>query len=231
MDEALNINKDSLQDLLSRRKHHFKSFATVIETSLCFISFIVSLFLSNISECSFPVKIAVGILSLSYLVLAAMNIYGSNYSADAFFRDICSTADNDHSFSILVFKDTSGTYPASCIYGYDKRWKCWLFPYIRTNTKNDLESVKNYVSSVFKLKDFAIERTEKQDFTKRSVSANLTKTYHHTFYLISFDASGQKQTFKANNEKYRWLTMQEIKSDKKAMERNFDNIEYVEKTF
>lgn len=231
MDEAIKISKDSLQDLLSRRKNHIKSFATVIETSLCFISFIVSLFLSNISDCSLPVKIAVGILSLSYLVLAAMNIYGSNYSADAFFRDICSAADNDHCFSILVFKDISGTYPASYIYGYDKRWKSWLFPYVHTNTRNDLESVKNYVSSVFKLKNFSMERIEKQDFTKRSVSANLTKTYHHTFYLISFDASCQKKTFKANGEKYRWLTMQEIKSDKKAMERNFDNIEYVEKTF
>lgn len=231
MDEKLNISKDSLQDLLSRRKHHIKSFATVIETSLCFISFIVSLFLSNISDCSAPVKIAVGILSLSYLALAAMNIYGSNYSADAFFRDICSAAGDDHCFSILVFKDTSGAHPASHIYEYDSRWKCWLFPYVRTNTKDDLESVRSYVSSVFKLSDFTIERIEKQDFTKRSVSANLTKTYHHTFYLIAFDASSQKQTFKANHEKYRWLTTQEIKSDKKAMERNFDNIEYVEKTF
>lgn len=70
--------------------------------------------------------------------------------------------------------------------------------------------------------------------TKHSVSANLQKTYHHTFYSVCFDAkkySKGKRAFKLNQQKYKWFTIPEMKADRNIIRRNKDNVEYIEKTF
>lgn len=228
----LNIEEWKLKDLIFRRKKHIKSFSSLIENILCIIGFIASILLSNVITAPLYVKIGVGICGIIYLIAFSLNLYGSNYSVEAFYNDICSVAENEHRFSLILLKDTSKLFPEQYALCYDKRWKCWLFPYFRT-TENNKKSVENHLSNIG-IKDFNIEKITEQDFTKYSVSANMSKTYHHTFYLVSFDASktlANKRTFKIDREKYRWYSTKEMKENKKMYERNSENIVYVEKTF
>lgn len=228
----LNIEEWKLKDLIFRRKKHIKSFSSLIENILCVIGFITSILLSNIMTAPLYVKIGIGIIGAIYLITFSFNLYGSNYSAEAFFNDICSVAENKHNFSLILLKDNSGTFPEQYILRYDKRWKCWLFPYFRTS-ENDKKSVENHLFNIG-IKDFNIEKIKEQDFTKYSVSANLSKTYHHTFYLVSFDASktfANNRAFKIIREKYRWYSTKEMKENKKMYKRNSENIIYVEKNF
>lgn len=228
----LNIEEWKLKDLIFRRKKHIKSFSSLIENILCVIGFITSILLSNIMTAPLYVKIGIGIIGVIYLIAFSFNLYGSNYSVEAFFNDICSVAENKHNFSLILLKDNSGTFPEQYILRYDKRWKCWLFPYFRTS-ENDKKSVENHLFNIG-IKDFNIEKIKEQDFTKYSVSANLSKTYHHTFYLVSFDASktfANNRAFKIIREKYRWYSTKEMKENKKMYKRNSENIIYVEKNF
>lgn len=228
----LQIEEQKLQDLLYSRKKHIKSKSSFVEIIICLAGFLVSLFLSDFQHLPLYSKIGLIAASVIYLAAFCLSLYGTNYSVEAFYKDICDVAEKDHSFSLLVLRDSSGLFPSQYALRYDRRWRCWLFPYIRTRG-NDMESVKEYVSGMG-IQDFKIERTAEQDFTKRSVSANMSKTYHHTFYLVSFDASktsARKRTFRANREKFRWYSTNEMKADRRMNERNSENIVYVEKTF
>lgn len=230
----LKIKEDKLKDLLFRRKKHIKTNYSLIEVLLCFISFLISLFLSDIFNAPLKIKIGVGIAFIVYLILFSFSLYGSNYSVEAFYKDICSVAEKEHNFSLLLLRDTSGTFPVSYILRYEPRWKCWLFPFIRTNIENDKQSVIDYIKSVFKIENVDIKKITEQDFTKYSASANLQKTYHHTFYLIEFNALQSiafKKKFSESGDKYQWFTISQMKENKRIIERNYENIKYVEETF
>ena len=143
------------------------------------------------------------------------------------------SAENEHNFSLLLLTDSSGLYPENLLLAYEKRWKCYLFPFLRTNINDDEKSVKNYVANFLGIKEFSIKKISEENFTKHSVSANLQKTYHHTFYSVCFDAkkySKGKRAFKLNRQKYKWFTIPEMKADKNIIRRNKDNVEYIEKT-
>ena len=230
----LKIKEENLKDLLFRRKKHIKTHFPVFETISCILSFVVTILLSDFENASFGVKVLVVLACIAYVVACIISFYGSNYSVDAFYKDICSVAEKEHNFSLLLLRDTSETFPVSYLLRKDTRWKCWLFPYIRTNAENDKQSVIDYVKSVFKIKNVDIKKITEQDFTKYSVSANLQKTYHHTFYLIEFNAllsPACKKKFSAGGNKYKWFTISQMKENKHIIERNDENVRYIEKNF
>ena len=73
------------------------------------------------------------------------------------------------------------------------------------------------------------------DFTKVSVSANLTKTYHHTFYPVEIDAlqtalNTDKKVI-INGKKFKWFSIEEMKADENIYGKNKENIIYVEENF
>ena len=228
------IDENNLKDMLFRRKKHIKTNLSVWETLICLASFILLTFLSDVFNADLKIKIGVGIAGAIYFIAFACSLYGANYSVDAFYEDICSVAENEHNFSLLLLIDSSGLYPENLLLAYEKRWKCYLFPFLRTNINDDEKSVKNYVANFLGIKEFSIKKISEENFTKHSVSANLQKTYHHTFYSVCFDAkkySKGKRAFKLNRQKYKWFTIPEMKADKNIIRRNKDNVEYIEKTF
>lgn len=230
----LKIREEKLQDLLFRRRKHIKTRIPILETVAFVASLSITLLLSDFPNASAKVKVLVSVLSIVYTAAYILTLYGSNYSLDAFFQDICSVAEKERSFSLILLRDTSDLFPASYLLRYDRRWKCWLFPYVRTSSGNDSLSVSDYIKSVFKIHDFEIKKTAEQDFTKHSVSANMQKTYHHTFYLIGVDSAktaADRKSFSIGGEKYRWLTVPQMKASKRIAGRNSDVIRYVEETF
>ena len=212
----LRIDENNLKDMLFRRRKHIKTNVSVWETLICLASFVLSLFLSDVFNADLKIKIGVGIAGAIYFIAFACSLYGANYSVDAFFEDICSVAENENNFSLLLLTDTSGLYPENFLLNYETRWKCYLFPFLRTNLSDDEKSVKSYVINFLGIKEFSVKKIDEEDFTKHSVSANLQKTYHHTFYSVSFDAKKNlknKRTFKINRHKYKWITIPEMKAD------------------
>ncbi len=230
----LRIKEEKLQDMLIRRKKHIKTHIPILETVAFIASFLITILLSDFFNAPFRTKFAVVLLSIIYIAAYILTLYGSHYSVEKFYKDICSVSENNHDFSILLLRDVSGIFPCSYVLKFDKRWKCWLFPYIRTNKENDRQSVEDYIKSVFKIDDFKIAKVTEEDFTKYSVSANLQKTYHHTFYLIEFNAGKtilENKTFKISGAKHRWFTTLQMKENKRIALRNYDNVKYVEETF
>lgn len=143
------------------------------------------------------------------------------------FNEIISCSDN-HNFSLVVLKDERGRY----LLKWDNRWKTYLFPYSRTK-ENDKEAVFDFVRTSIGYKPLKILKTESGDFTKYSVSANMTKKYHHIFYNIAFESlsQSQKSAFKYNGVKYKWLSIDELKADKNIMAKNSETVKFVEEKF
>lgn len=134
-------------------------------------------------------------------------------------------------FSLLVLKDNSNTHKDKFLLRYDKRWKCFLFPYRKTHTENDFEYILDYLTKTLSLNNVKIVDTKIDDVEKYSVSDEIKKTYHHTFYLIEFDACNFKNTVKLNGEKYKWFSIDEMKRNKEIELKNSETVDFVERTF
>lgn len=48
-----------------------------------------------------------------------------------------------HEFSLIAVKNSDNKY----LLEYDERWKCWLFPYVRSSDSNK-ENVDNYIIKI-----------------------------------------------------------------------------------
>ena len=223
----MTIDEGKLQDLLSRRKKHIKTSRDVLEAFIALFSYIVSILLSGVLECDLRVKIAVALLGAVYAAMFVFSIYGANYSVETLFNEIVSCSDNHH-FSLVVIKNKTNCY----LLKWDKRWRTYLFPYERTK-ENDSEAIVDFVEKSIGFTVQKIVKTIETDVTKYSVSANMTKKYHHSFYLIDVSrcANFEKKAFRINGAKYRWFSIDELKADKNIMDKNSETVKFVEKNF
>lgn len=223
----MNIDEGKLQDLLHQRKQYIRTSGDVVASAIALGGYIVTIILADIGKLALWAKIVVAVMGLVYIALLVRSIYSSRYSVEAFFKDITACT-NEHNFSLLILKDSHGRF----LLKKDSRWKTYLFPYVRSK-ENDEDSVRDFAKASLNLSQISIEKKEESDFTKRSVSANMTKTYHHTFYKLSFDQNQlpQKDCFKISGTKYKWFSFDEMKANKGMMLKNSDNITFVEKKF
>lgn len=223
----MNIAEKKLQNLLNRRKKHIKSLAGLWESLVCLVGYVLSLLLSDIVHADFKVQVIVGILGIFYLIFFFASIRGTRYSVEAFFEDIVSCSDS-HNFSLLVLKDSHGRF----LLKKDSRWKTYLFPYSRTK-ENDSGAILEFLKHALGISSAKITKTKESDFTKHSVSANMTKTYHHIFYQIDFDANQlpAKNKFKVNGMVYKWFSIDDMKADKNLRLKNSETIRFVEENF
>ena len=123
----IQIEDERLMKLLESKKKHIKTKEYMLSTILSLVSFITSLSFSAFWKGSTSIKVIIGICSIIYLVVFICSIYGSNYSPEALYRDIYSTS-KIHNFSLIIIKNNRGEY----LLKYNKRWKCYLFPFIKT---------------------------------------------------------------------------------------------------
>ncbi|MCR4823602.1 MAG: hypothetical protein K5873_12100 [Treponema sp.] len=223
----MDIDEGKLQDLLHQRKRYIKSNADVIASALALGAYIVTIVLADISSVALYKKLLVFAMALVYLAILIKSIFNSRYSVEAFLKDITDCG-SQHDFSLLVLKDSHGRY----LLKKDNRWNTFLFPYYRTK-ENDSQAALDFAKEALNLSSVSVKKSMEGDFTKRSVSANMTKTYHHTFYQLSFDSKdfAEKKSFKVDGVKYQWYSIDEIKSKKDLMLKNHETIEFVEKNF
>lgn len=223
----MNIEEEKLQKLLESKKKHIKTREYLLVTILSLVSFITSLLLSGFWNGSLFVRIAILICSIIYLVIFIFSVYGSNYSPEALYRDICSTS-IIHNFSLLIMKNNKGQF----LLKYNKRWKCYLFPFTKTIENKKEVGMIEFCKSTLNMDQVEIINHTEEDITKRSISADLIKTYHHDFYIIKCEDKLQsKSKFKINKEKYKWFSIEEMKCNKNIYNKNSETIEYVESHF
>lgn len=74
----MNIDEGKLQDVLSRRKIHIKSYCTVFEALIALLSYAVSILLSGILNAGLKVQIHITTLSIRFLtmeMISAKNLH------------------------------------------------------------------------------------------------------------------------------------------------------------
>lgn len=226
----MEIDEGRLQDLLYRRKRYIRSSRDIIEALTALVCYVVTVIFTfhSVREITLLEKIAGILMLIIYIVILCAAVYNSRYSVEAFLRDIIACG-NDHVFSLLVIKDSRGRF----LLKKDRRWKTYLFPYVRTREDGDADSVREFVRETMGLSSVEIREIKEADFTKRSVSANMTKSYHHTFYRLGYDAGQlpEKDRFKINGTVYRWFSIDDMKDSRDMMLKNRENVSFVESHF
>ena len=134
--------------------------------------------------------------------------------------------ENKHAFSLIIFKDQISTNKNRFLLKYDKRWECYLFPYLRSKDKNDADFIELYAGITTGTECKIIKVCQKTE-TKYSYSDKCEKTYHHTFYEISFNSMKSNFPKEKEFDAYKWFTPEEMKADKKLMERNKETVDFV----
>lgn len=112
---------------------------------------------------------------------------------------------------------------------YDKRWECYLFP----NCKIE-ENIKEYISSILKIKEKEITAKFLKEITHRkfSESTKIEKEYTHSFYKIEIKDIKNKfkdKEFTIEDTKYKWFTTKEFEENERIQKVNSDIIGYVKK--
>lgn len=129
-----------------------------------------------------------------------------------------------HEFSLVAITNPEEKY----LLKYDERWKCWLFPYVRS-TDNNLENVETYIKNILKV-DFAVKYVAVARHCKYSVSDEVYKIYNHKLYqtkLHVIPEDMQNETFQLGKERYRWMSIEEMKQDECIMRENDDVVAFV----
>lgn len=220
--KEMEIDKGKLLDLLNSRSKYIRGHMDTVLAGLAMLSFIISVILSGIGSSGIVTKVLVGLTATGYAAVFAWSILHNRYSIETLFREICA-CNNDHRFTLAVLKD-KGRF----LLKYDRRWRTWLFPYTKADTDS---SVLDFVRYGTGLAPSGIVRQEETDVTKHSVSAGMTKTYHHTFCEVAFTGDTSRRKFRFAGEKYKWFSIGDMKLDRRIMDTNSETVDFVERHF
>ncbi len=129
-----------------------------------------------------------------------------------------------HEFSLLAITNPEGKY----LQVYDERWKCWLFPYYRTEDPNK-ENIDKHASDLLKMK-VTMSYVTNAPHCKYSESDKVYKQYKHTLYNLSLSKMPECMVgdiFELDNKKYAWKSIKELETDSNVMDKNDDIIAFV----
>lgn len=135
------------------------------------------------------------------------------------------TSGKQHEFSIVAIKRNPDEY----LQVYDNRWKCWLFPYVRSAEENNKDNVDRFVREIIGA-DESTEYITSTKHCKYSVSDSVYKIYNHKLYRLNVDPNNdisKKQKFTIDGIDYRWMTFEDMLGDENIMEKNEDVISFV----
>lgn len=129
-----------------------------------------------------------------------------------------------HEFSLLVIVNPTGKY----LQVYDDRWKCWLFPYYRTEDPNK-ENIDKHASELLKM-NVKTSYVTYAPHCKYSESDKVYKQYKHTLYRFSLNDVPEYMrgdVFELENKNYSWKSIEELEADSNVMDKNDDIIAFV----
>lgn len=219
---GMEVDRGKLLDLLKRRAKYIRGNFDTVLSGIAMLSFIISVIFSGIQTAGIVTQSLVALTAVGYVAVFVWSIYHNRYSVETLFREICS-CNNDHRFTLAVIKDRN-----RFLLKYDRRWRSWLFPYTKADNQESFFGFLRYEVGIEPLE--VIKQTE-TDVTKESVSAGMTKTYHHTFSQISFSGKTDRKQYSFAGTKYRWFSIDEMKQNRRIVDTNSETVAYVEQHF
>ncbi len=129
-----------------------------------------------------------------------------------------------HEFSLLAINNPAGKY----LQVYDERWKCWLFPYYRTEDPNK-ENIDKHASDLLKM-NVTTSYVTNAPHCKYSESDKVYKQYKHTLYSLTLNDVPEYMSddvFGLDDKKYAWKSIEELEADSNVMDKNDDIIAFV----
>ncbi|WP_407398477.1 hypothetical protein [Treponema sp.] len=233
----MNIEESELREILDKQRKSVESKRFPIESLLSLFVFILSAVLGQVFTHAIWVRILFWLIVLChacFVLFLIFKYFKNRYSETDFLKDI-KNSERVRNFSLVVLKDISGKFKNSYLLRYDCRWKCFLLPYLQTHDQDDKEFIQEYVDNVLELSDAEIKDVKFDDVVKYSVSDNMTKKYHHTFYLVNFNASDSKlitkRTIVINGEKFKWFTIDQMKRNKAIEQKNSETVNFIARNF
>lgn len=124
-----------------------------------------------------------------------------------------------HAHAIIVIRNGKGEF----LQYFDERWQSLLFPNCKIISEHNEDIILHALKEKYGLnmKNAQIlYRTEKVH-TKYSVSAGKMKKYHHYFYTVDIEDL-------PIDDRFVWLTLEEMKENKRIKEVNGDIVKYVQ---
>ncbi len=232
------IDEERLHSFLQERKTKICQDRFPLDgifTAITFLFSLITLEYSKIALFSNIIVVAlfwgVFFVYLVFQIVKIIQFFKNKYSVEDLFYDLKQLQNTVSQYSLHIIKSDIGIYKNCFLLKYDKRWKCYLLPYTKSaeDEKNDHERVESCVSKNLSIDknfiDVNLIKTEK--YTKYSYSNERTKNYQHRFYeitILSIINKSNKKSFKINNAKYKWFSIEDMKNNKKIMERNKDVI-------
>lgn len=233
----MQIEEQELRELLNKGALSYESKKFPIDSLLSTIGFVISACLAQFYLQAIWIKVLFWIFvgtNLIYSLVLLCKYIKNKYSSEDFIKDI-KTSSKVRNFSLIVIKDTTGLNRGKYLLRYDRRWKCYLLPYQNTHENNDADFVLKTVIDTYQFSNLSITASKTDDITKYSFSDNMTKNYHHTFYYletVTENSSIQaKKSFKLNGEKFKWMSIDEMKRNKTIMSKNSETVNFIAKNF
>lgn len=227
----INIQEENIRNVIQRNKNYIGKGFFPFDSICTLTAFIVTYLLSDFDgKTGTKIFLIIVIFLCAAWLLYRLFLYFRNpIDAEKLYDEIMGLVEKKHAFSLSLISNEN-----RFLLKYDRRWKCYLFPYTRTKLENDKEFVQD---CFFKLTGInkACDKVLEHEDTKYSYSDGFEKTYSHTYYLFNLDIGksilSRKNSFKIGKDNYRWFTIQEMRENKKIEERNSEIVTFVDENF
>lgn len=240
----LLIDKTELKLLLEKRKAYIGTAKDGIwETIFASVTFLFSLLYTECSDIGFVkgdvIKFAFLLFTFAFLGRGMSSmIRKKDYSAEKLYDEVVNLNRIEHPFSIIGVKDSYNEFSNRYLLYYDTRWKCFLFPNIRTS-ENDSKNEENMIydiSNSLKIKtgQLSVKKVGEKIHQKYSVSDEKMKWYHHTFYEVNvqiFPEEVKKPQFNIDGKNYCWMSIAEMENNSRIQEVNSDIVSMVKELY
>lgn len=140
---------------------------------------------------------------------------------------------NRRASSLIAVKNGGDELSNRYLTYYDEQWECWFLPNHRSfdSYTEDKAKVADYLSTEFKVpqSDFTLGFVGTTTSTKWSTEHNEERTYDYRLYLAAVtrvpDAWVVDGEFSIGSKKCRWMSLDDMQSDKRVYEVNHDVID------
>ena len=130
----------------------------------------------------------------------------------------------NHEFSIIAISNNKGQY----LQLFDKRWNCWLFPYVRSTDGDNKENVDSFISKLFN-QNIDTKYVAVSKHCKYSLSDKVYKIYNHKLYHAILENVPEmfSRGFIHDNIEYKWMSFEEMLGNETITTNNLDVIAFV----
>lgn len=233
----IEIDEKNLMDLLERKKEHIGgSWIGGIINFGSAVSFGITLFTANISiQWLKTVLIIVLVINIGAAFLSLIKCLTYNYNKLS--NDILSLDRSKNKYSLVaIMNDFEGDSANKVLLQYySNDWDTYMFFSFPTAREDDENNIISRVAASLKidrkhLKVRFLEENPNQP--KYSPNHKEIREYHNKYYQVfiaNFPDSIKESSFEIDGCKYKWMTLEEMKSDDNIKNNNKDVLQVFEK--